>query len=174
MLDNLHAFATNKKSGYERESAPIAFQSLSSVLGPPVAPLLVPSLPILFELYMDKGDVVRTAAAAAVKALLKLIPPESAHLVFDPLESILENGKWRTKVGVLDAFKSFATTSQDAVAEQLGDLLPKIEHAMHDTKQEVGLLHCSTSPTLIDMMPRFLLLRLNARQPSVLPLPIPT
>lgn len=149
MLDTLHTFATNKKSGYERESAAIAFQSLSSILGPPVAPLLLPSLPILFELYMDKGDVVRTAATAAVKALLKLFPPESSHLVFDPLESILQNGKWRTKVGVLDAYKSFATTSQDAVADQLGVLLPKIELAMHDTKQEVGFVCCPTSRTLM-------------------------
>lgn len=137
IISSLHAFATNKKSGYERESAAIAFQSLCNVLGAPVAPILLPSLPILFELYMDKGDVVRAAAAAATKALLKLFPPESTRIVFRELETILENGKWRTKVGVLDAMARFVNTARDSVAKELGTTLPKVEAAMHDTKQEV-------------------------------------
>ncbi|KAG6903068.1 hypothetical protein C0995_006255 [Termitomyces sp. Mi166 len=138
ILNTLHAFATNKKSGYERESAAIAFTSLANILGTPIAPLLLPSLPIIFDLYMDKGDVVRNAASAAAKAILKLFPPESTRIVFDTLVSILEAGKWRTKVGVLDAFKTFVTPARDAVAAELGTLLPKVESAMHDTKQEVA------------------------------------
>ena len=138
VLKTLHGFATNKKSGYERESAAIAFQSFINILGAPVAPILLQSLPILFELYMDKGDVVRIAAATAVKAILKLFPPESTRIVFSTLETILEKGKWRTKVGVLDAFRTFVTPARDAVAAELGTTLPKIEAAMHDTKQEVS------------------------------------
>ncbi|KAF7306093.1 hypothetical protein HMN09_00764400 [Mycena chlorophos] len=138
VIQALHGFATNKKSGYERESAPIAFQSLASVLGAPVAPILLPSLSVIFELYMDKGDVVRTAATAAVKAILKLFPPEATRVVFRELENILSNGKWKTKVGVLDAFRSFAATAKDAVGAELATVLPKIEGAMHDTKQEVS------------------------------------
>jgi hypothetical protein len=139
VLKTLHSFATNKKSGFERESAAIAFQSLANIMGAAIAPLLLPSLPILFELYMDKGEVVRSAATSAVKSILKLFPPEATRVVFQHLETILEAGKWRTKVGVLDAFKSFVIPAKDAVAAELGDLLPKVEHAMHDTKQEVGL-----------------------------------
>lgn len=138
VLKTLHGFATNKKSGYERESAAIAFQSFANILGTPVASILLDSLPVLFELYMDKGEVVRTAAATAVKAILKLFPPESTRVVFRTLETILENGKWRTKVGVLDAFRTFVTPARDAVAAELGTTLPKIEAAMHDTKQEVS------------------------------------
>lgn len=138
LLDVLHKLATNKKSGYERESAAIAFQSLAVVIGPPIAPLLLPSLPILFDLYMDKGDVVRVAATAAVKSILKLFPPESTRIVFRKLEEILENGKWRSKIGVLDALKGFVNTAREAVATELGTVLPKVEAAMHDTKQEVS------------------------------------
>ena len=115
----------------------MAFQSLATVLGTPSAPLLLSSLPIIFELYMDKGDVVRSAAIASCKAILKLFPPESTPIVFRSLEEILEKGKWRTKVGVLEAMKSFVTNARDAVAEQLGVTLPKVEAAMHDTKAEV-------------------------------------
>ncbi|KAF8639552.1 hypothetical protein AX17_001456 [Amanita inopinata Kibby_2008] len=147
VLSTLHAFATNKKSGYERESAAIGFQSLANVLGAPAAPLLLPSLPVLFDLYMDKGEVVRVAASAAVKAILKLLPPESTHFVFQSLEKILEAGKWRTKVGVLDAFKLFVTRAEEAVASELGAILPKVENTMHDTKQEVSnaAVKCATA-----------------------------
>ena len=86
---------------------------------------------------MDKGDVVRNAATSAVKAILKLFPPESTRVLFRTLESILENGKWRSKVGVLEAFKPFVSSARDFVAAELGNTLPKVEAAMHDTKQEV-------------------------------------
>lgn len=137
VLDALHSFATNKKSGFERESAALAFQSLVTVLGPSIAPLLLPSLPILFDLYMDKGEVVRIAASSATKVILKSFPPESTHIVFETLEDILEKGKWRTKVGALDAMRLFVASAKDAVSKELGEVLPKVEPAMHDTKQEV-------------------------------------
>jgi elongation factor 3 len=138
LIDTLHRLATNKKSGYERESAAIAFQSLANILGPPIAPFLLPSLPVLFDLYMDKGDVVRIAATSAVKSILKLFPPESTRVVFRNLEGILNAGKWKTKIGVLDAFKTFVNSARDAVAAELGTVLLTVEIAMHDTKQEVS------------------------------------
>ena len=140
IISTLHSFATNKKSGYERESAALAFQSLAKALGPSGAPLLLPSLSVLFELYMDKGDVVREAATAATKSILKLFPPESTRVVFRSLEEILLQGKWRTKVGVLEAMKTFVNSARDAVAAELGSILPKVEGALHDTKSEVRAL----------------------------------
>ena len=151
VIPTLHKFATNKKSGYERESAAIAFQALATTLGAPTGPILLPSLPVLYELYMDKGDVVRQAATAATKAILKLFPPESTHLVFRTLESILEEGKWRTKVAALDAIRSFVSSAGDAVANELGTTLPKVEAAMHDTKSEVST--CSVKKKQIYLSP---------------------
>ncbi|KAH8119240.1 P-loop containing nucleoside triphosphate hydrolase protein [Phellopilus nigrolimitatus] len=138
ILDTLQSFATNKKSGYERESAAIGFQYLASILGTPAAPILLTSLPTIMDLYMDKGDVVRIAAVAATKTILKLFPPESTRIVFDHLEDILEKGKWRTKVGALDSIRGFVNRAKDEVANELGDVLPKVEKAMHDTKPEVS------------------------------------
>lgn len=136
----MHAFSTNKKSGFERESAAIAFQALATTIGKPIAPILIPSLPILFDLYADKGDVVRAAAAAAVKAIMKLFPPESVRVVFRALEAILDSGKWQTKVGALEALKSFVAPARDQVAAELGSVIPKVSSAMHDTKKEVRRL----------------------------------
>ncbi|KAF8558036.1 hypothetical protein OG21DRAFT_1456501 [Imleria badia] len=147
IIQSLHVFALNKKSGYERESAAIGFQSLPAVLGAPSAPFLLPSLPVLFDLYSDKGEVVRAAALAAAKAILQLFPPEATRTAFRTLEDILENGKWQTKVGALDALKSFVATAKESVADELGHILPKVELAMHDTKKEVAssAIKCATS-----------------------------
>ncbi|KLO14597.1 hypothetical protein SCHPADRAFT_914787 [Schizopora paradoxa] len=138
VLSTLQAFATNKKSGYERESGAIGFQYLASILGTPCAPILLPYLPMLMELYMDKGDVVRLAATAACKTILKLFPPEATRLVFKQLIIILETGKWKTQVGALDAIRSFVDRAKEEVSKVLTDILPKVEHAMHDTKAEVA------------------------------------
>lgn len=92
---------------------------------------------MLMELYMDKGDVVRLAATAASKTILKLFPPEATRLVFRQLVIILDTGKWKTKVGALDAIRSFVDRAKEEVSKELGDILPKVEHAMHDTKAEV-------------------------------------
>jgi elongation factor 3 len=137
IIEMMHGFATNKTSGYERESAAMAFQSLAAVLGPPVAPVLLSSLPTLFDLYMDKGEVVRQAAAGATKAILKLFPPESTRLVFKTLEGVIENGKWRTKAAALDAMRTFVSGAEEAVATELAAILPPVTAAMHDTKNEV-------------------------------------
>ncbi|KAF8481490.1 P-loop containing nucleoside triphosphate hydrolase protein [Gautieria morchelliformis] len=138
ILDALHAFALNKKSGYERESAAVGLHSLASVVGPPAAPILLQSLPHLYDLYMDKGEVVRNASVEAVKAILKLYPPESTGLVFRTLEGVVEKGKWKAKVGALDSLKMFVKTARENVANELGSTLPKVELALHDTKQEVS------------------------------------
>ena len=71
----------------------MVFQTFAALLGPPVAPILLPSLLTLFDLYMNKGEAVRKPAAAATKAILKLFPPESFWLAYKTLEGILENGK---------------------------------------------------------------------------------
>ena len=152
----MHNYSTNKKSGYERESAAIAFQSLASILGTASAPLLLPSLPILFDLYADKGEVVRSAAVKATKAILNLFPPESTRIVFRNLEDILEKGKWQTKVGVLDALKGFVPRARDPVAAELGVVLPKVESAMHDTKKEVHISVVKNNPYLADSLPGLL------------------
>ncbi|PVG00948.1 putative mrna export factor elf1 [Serendipita vermifera] len=160
VLETLHAFATNKKSGYERESGAMGLQALATTLGIPAGPLLLPSLGTLFDQYMDKGDVVREAATAAVKSTLKIFPPEALSLVLRHLEAALKQTKqWKSKVGILDAIKTLTNQNKDQIGEELGNTLPHIEQAMHDTKAEVssaaikcGTALCSTLPNP-DLLP---------------------
>ncbi|KAI9442532.1 P-loop containing nucleoside triphosphate hydrolase protein [Lactarius indigo] len=126
------------KQGFSSFHHGKAFQSFAAVLGPPAAPVLLPSLPTLFDLYMDKGEVVRQAAAGATKAILKLFPPESTHL---------RTAKWRTKAAALDAMRTFVSGAEEAVATELAAILPPVTAAMHDTKNEVtsAAVKCATA-----------------------------
>jgi elongation factor 3 len=87
---------------------------------------------------MDKGDVVRVAATSAVKSIMKLCSPETVPVIFKHLKEILQAGKWKTKVGVLDSLKGFTTIASEEVGNELVNILPAVENAMHDTKQEVS------------------------------------
>lgn len=145
VLTQLATFAANKKSGYERESAAVGLHALATHLKTAAGPLLLPSLGVLLDLYSDKGDVVRLAATAAVRAILALFPPEATRPVMRELLTAVagEGGKWKTKVGALDAVrrwveeKSKKADRAEYVAAELARVLPTIENAMHDTKSEV-------------------------------------
>ncbi|KAF8606113.1 hypothetical protein BDV93DRAFT_520970 [Ceratobasidium sp. AG-I] len=146
VLTQLATFAANKKSGYERESAAVGLHALATHLKAPAGPLLLPSIGVLLDLYSDKGDVVRLAATAAVRAIIALFPPEATRPVLHELLIAVagEGGKWKTKVGALDAVrrwvedKSKKADRAEYVAAELGRVLPTIENAMHDTKSEVS------------------------------------
>ncbi|QRW24970.1 ABC transporter [Rhizoctonia solani] len=146
VLEQLHTFAANKKSGYERESAAVGLHALATHLKAGVGPLLLASLPVLLDLYSDKGDVVRLAATSAVRAILALFPPEATRVVLRELLGVVNGeggGKWKTK-GALDTIrrwveeKSKKAERAEYIAAELGIILPTVENAMHDTKSEVS------------------------------------
>jgi len=158
VLSTLEAYATNKKSGYERESAAVGYHSLCTIIGAPVLPLLLPALPILLELLTDKGDVVRSAASSAIRSLVSLTLVQGIHSVIGILSSELENnGKWKAKVGCLKEIGRLTDLRGDEgkeeVANILGTLLPIIEKAMHDTKAEVATAAKKAAATLCGTLP---------------------
>lgn len=158
VLSTLETYATNKKSGYERESAAVGYHSLCTIIGAPVLPLLLPALPILLELLSDKGDVVRSAASLAIRSLVLLTPIQGLHSVMGILSSELENnGKWKAKVGCLKEIGRLTDLrgagGKEEVADMLGTLLPIIEKAMHDTKAEVATAAKKAATTLCGTLP---------------------
>ena len=117
-------------------------KALCQGLGPAALPLLLPSLPDLIELLSDKGEVVRTAASAAIKAIISLTPVEAIEPVMQVLSTNLKAcSKWMGKVGCLKAMSILVEgkgeEEKEEIAQMLGILLPLVEGAMHDTKKEV-------------------------------------
>ncbi|EJD53090.1 hypothetical protein AURDEDRAFT_110861 [Auricularia subglabra TFB-10046 SS5] len=158
VLETLHAYATDKKSGFAREGAAIGVKALCQCLGPPALPLLLSTVPDLLELLSDKGDVVRTAANGAIKALISLTPVEAIDTVMHVLSANLKACKqWKGKVGCLKAMGMLVDgkgeEEKDEIAQMLGILLPLVEHAMHDTKQEVASAAAKTAIALCNTLP---------------------
>ena len=142
IVDVVLAWA-GSSSGYERESAPVLVERICRSLGTGVEGVFLPLIPVLLNLSMDKGQPVRMAVNSAMTALIKACPVEASRVPFDTLSKTLTEGKgWRTKVGALKAMENLVKPGgEEWVAMELGRVIPEVEHAMHDTKQEVRLVH---------------------------------
>lgn len=127
-------------SNYERESAPVLVERLCRSLGSGVEGVFLPLLPALLAQAMDKGQPVRSAVNSAVTAMMKIVPAEGSRLALDVLCKVLDEAKgWRTKVAALKAMEGLVKPgAEEYVANELGKVIPVVEHAMHDTKSEVS------------------------------------
>jgi elongation factor 3 len=147
IMDNLLKACKNKKSGFEREAGAIGLSAIFTKVGGKNSPYplgaeawFLPALPILLDLYGDKGDVVREAAEGAVSALMALPPSETVPEVLANLYNVLENSatKWQVKVGALKIIGRLADSASEQIGEQLVDLIPHLKNRMSDTKAEVS------------------------------------
>lgn len=128
----------------EREGAGVLVERLAKALGEGCEALLLPLIPTLLAVLMDKAQSIRSAAQSGVNAVIKLAAPEGMRQVLAMLRDVLVESKgWRTKVGALKAMEGTVRPgSEEWVAEQLGGIIPAVEHAMHDTKTEVSAGGC--------------------------------
>ncbi|EPY51715.1 AAA family ATPase ELf1 [Schizosaccharomyces cryophilus OY26] len=140
-LDGLEKAGRNKKSGFHRESAMIGFASVIRKIGRPCEVDFLPYLPVMLDLFSDRGEVVRAAAKMATDALLNVLPPVAVETRLIPsLIDYLDSSavKWPSKVAALELLGSLAKSFRDAVATAMGSLIPCIRERMHDTKGEVS------------------------------------
>ncbi|KAF9408531.1 hypothetical protein BGZ94_002276, partial [Podila epigama] len=138
ILTNLENGCNNKKSGLAREGALIGLCALAEVIGRPAEPFLVPMLPLILDLYADKGVVVQDAAVRAAMSIMGIMPSQSAPIVLPILfQSISGTGKkWQTKVGALQLLADLANASPIQVGLNLPDIIPIVKDCLSDTKQE--------------------------------------
>ncbi|KAG0301234.1 hypothetical protein BGZ98_008531 [Dissophora globulifera] len=140
MLINLETEAKNKKSGLAREGALIGICALAEVIGRPSEPYLVPMLPMILDLYADKGPVVQDAAARAAVAIMAIMPSQSAPLVLPVLFQCISGPgkKWQTKVGALQLLADLSNASPIQVGIALPEIIPVVKDCLSDTKAEVA------------------------------------
>ncbi|KAF9992910.1 hypothetical protein BGZ80_008365, partial [Entomortierella chlamydospora] len=138
ILANLEAEAKNKKSGLAREGALIGICALADVLGRPSEPFMFPLLPLILDLYADKGPVVQDAASRAALAIVANMPSQSAAILLPILfHSIGGPGKkWQTKVGALQLLADLSLSSPIQVGIALPEIIPIVKDCLSDTKQE--------------------------------------
>ncbi|KAF8943837.1 hypothetical protein BGZ47_004984 [Haplosporangium gracile] len=140
ILADLEAECKNKKSGLAREGALIGICALADVLGRPSEPFLMPLLPLILDLYADKGPVVQDAASRAALAIMANMPSQSAPIVLPILfQSIGGPGKkWQTKVGALQILADLSNASPIQVGIALPEIIPIVKDCLSDTKKEVA------------------------------------
>ena len=168
--------AARSKSGYERESAMVAFEEVFRTVGAKggAEPYLLPMLPVVLGGYQEtgKGEVVKEAAEKAAKQLIRLPPPEAVPRFMDAMFEVLASpsAKWKTKVGALELLATLPKLGPAQIAERLENIIPRITTQMRDTKPEVsaagykaGLALCGVLenldvlpfvPTLVNCMAR--------------------
>lgn len=143
ILGNLEQEAKNKKSGLAREGALIGLCALAEVIGRPSEPFMLPLLPLILELYADKGVVVQDAAARAAVAIMGIMPSQSAPIVLPILFQCISGPgkKWQTKVGALQLLADLSNASPIQVGIALPEIIPIVKDCLSDTKQEVAYLN---------------------------------
>ncbi|WVN88120.1 uncharacterized protein L203_103321 [Cryptococcus depauperatus CBS 7841] len=145
----------SSKSGYEKESAAVLVERICRSFGTGVEGVFLPLIPALLNLAMDKGQPVRSAVNSAMTSLIKATAPEGARKVFEVLACVLDETKgWRTKIATLKAMEGLVKPgAEDYVANELGTVIPIVEHAMHDTKSEVSTAAQKAATTLCSILP---------------------
>ncbi|KAI5449877.1 [NU+] prion formation protein 1 [Naganishia albida] len=143
------------KSQAERESAGILVERLVKGLGEGCEGLFLSAIPVLLNVVMDKTQSIRSAAQSGVNAIIKVSAPEGTRQIIDLLKQVLDDTKgWRTKVGALKAMEGLVKPgAEEWVAEELGHVIPSVEHAMHDTKAEVSTAAGKCATTLCSILP---------------------
>ncbi|KAF9308255.1 hypothetical protein BG003_011382 [Podila horticola] len=140
ILGNLEQEAKNKKSGLAREGALIGLCAFAEVIGRPSDPFMLPLLPLILDLYADKGVVVQDAAARAAVAIMGIMPSQSAPIVLPTLFQCISGPgkKWQTKVGALQLLADLSNASPIQVGIALPEIIPIVKDCLSDTKQEVA------------------------------------
>ncbi|QRW24299.1 ABC transporter [Rhizoctonia solani] len=176
VLEQLHTFAANKKSGYERESAAVGLHALATHLKAGVGPLLLASLPVLLDLYSDKGDVDTIRRWVEEKSK----KAERAEYIAAELGIILptvENAMHDTKSEVSNAAKKCATALCGTVPNpDLEKHIPALVQAMESPANVPATIKAMsnttfvaevTAPSLAVLVP-LLSRALNDRSPETL------
>lgn len=171
LLPSVASAAADKKSGSNRESAMIIYGTLYERL-PPKAPatevlLVEETLGIVFDALSDKGAVVRESAQYAIDAIVGVL--KQPALVVGLLESIekylsTSAAKWQGRVAALQTIGKMAEKAakadkergevflKDVLGRELEGLIPVVENAMHDLKNEVSKTAVKTMNSLTKLL----------------------
>jgi elongation factor 3 len=135
---------TDKKSAPTREAA---CSTISTLCENGAAQLLEPYIissdantpfPTLLEAFADKDASVKTAALAAVKAVVQTMNPWATFVILPALlEQIQTAGKWQVKHGSLEILQQLINSAPVQMAQAMPDLIPVLAGAVWDTKADV-------------------------------------
>ncbi|KAL2132761.1 hypothetical protein VTI74DRAFT_3416 [Chaetomium olivicolor] len=139
ILITLNSALENKKEINQRESAMLAYELLSTILGRLFEPYVIQIVPQLLAGFGDGNPNVRDAALAAAKACFAQLSSYGVKQILPTLLDGLEEDQWRSKKGACDLLGAMAYLDPQQLAQSLPEIIPPLTAVLNDSHKEVRL-----------------------------------
>ncbi|KAL2145629.1 hypothetical protein VTI28DRAFT_6687 [Corynascus sepedonium] len=137
IMITLNSALENKKEIRQRESAMLAYELLSTILGRLFEPYVIQIVPQLLAGFGDGNADVRDAALAAAKACFASLSSYGVKQILPTLLDGLEEDQWRSKKGACDTLGAMAYLDPQQLAQSLPEIIPPLTAVLNDSHKEV-------------------------------------
>jgi len=137
LTSSLKGATEDKKDPNRRQGAFLAFELLSSLLGPIFEPYIVQVVPQLLVGFADTSADVRDACLDAAKACFPTLTSFGVKQVLPILLQGLDETQWRSKKGACDTLGAMAYLDPSQLALSLPDIIPPLTEVLTDSHKEV-------------------------------------
>lgn len=137
IMITLNSALENKKEVNQRESAMLAYELLSTVLGRLFEPYVIQIVPQLLAGFGDGNPNVRDAALASAKACFAQLSSYGVKKILPTLLDGLEEDQWRSKKGACDLLGAMAYLDPQQLAQSLPEIIPPLTAVLNDSHKEV-------------------------------------
>jgi hypothetical protein len=137
IMITLNSALENKKEVNQRESAMLAYELLSTVLGRLFEPYVIQIVPQLLAGFGDGNADVRDAALAAAKACFASLSSYGVKKILPTLLDGLDEDQWRSKKGACDTLGAMAYLDPQQLAQSLPEIIPPLTAVLNDSHKEV-------------------------------------
>lgn len=137
IMSTLKGAMENKKDASQRESALLAYELLSLVLGRIFEPYVIEIVPQLLTGFGDGNANVRDAALEAAKACFAKLSSYGVKKILPTLLSGLDEQQWRSKRGACDLLGAMAYLDPQQLSLSLPEIIPPLTAVLNDSHKEV-------------------------------------
>jgi len=126
---------TRKSTIEEKGGVLLLVEGLSAVLGRGLEPYLGELLPFVIENFSD--NQLRVQADRSIKQVLTKLSAHGIKCMLPLLNVELEDSRWQTKVGAVEAMGRMAYSASRQLANCLPTIVPQVMNAFQDTQHQV-------------------------------------
>jgi hypothetical protein len=137
IMITLSSALENKKEARQRESAMLAYELLSTILGRLFEPYVIRIVPQLLAGFGDANADVRDAALSAAKACFAKLSSYGVKHILPTLLNGLDDDQWRSKKGACDLLGAMAYLDPQQLAQSLPEIIPPLTAVLNDSHKEV-------------------------------------
>lgn len=100
-------------------------------------PFLLPLMPKLFNLHVDKVAAVRDSAAVCSEEIARNLCPQSFRLLYPMLVEGMDNENWKIRCAALNILKIVSPLMPQQLSPLLPSIIPRVSECILDSKKQV-------------------------------------